>query len=483
MTVPLLFVATAILVVAEPSKQGCAKTGHDHVMLQKSISTKSTAVAKESPIDATASPGSAGSPPDPPESHVAVHLQRRLASDPHAVHRAADAIGAGLKPEHHAHLEALRSNPTVAMLKTESQSVRAGNAMEEMLAFAAQASIDVQSQDFYLHAGQFVRGRFDHAIQLQQNPDWDPWMTDDAYASLGIAKDAASTVLEFAPPLGLPLVLGIGIFQMGCVLFDKPDYDAMRDEFSNAMRGVYDSVMSDVKEVVRDMWQALSVSRYSQKFAELRHKGSVLVEELQFMPTILATHGSGAAAGHEGHMMLVWLLMVHKDIGVLIAEMLGASVCLPATSPATADCRDWHQYCPVLSVLDLILLQAHLTLVMASLEPSWVVPLHQKLQNELSENLLVVETAKWACMEGVADSNAVQNVYAHIQRRIPALLQIQETVESGNSSGLVQGFFSDGNGEAARAKGWYWQPVADVLWNRVGQRLSFDARSVIQYSI
>ena len=500
MTVPLLFVATAILVVAEPSKQGCAKTGYDHVMLQKSISTKSTAVAKESPIGATASP--AESPPDPPESHVAVRLQRRLASDPHAVHRAADAIGAELKPEHHAHLEALRSKPTVAMLKTGSaqpqpppttSAMPSGSGTEQIMTdLIRQFRPYAAQRAFYDDITDYTVSQFDQLIASGADG------TDAPATQFTTKMDSLISRVE---DLIFPGLSAASALTLAAVPRFESTYDSRREglfdhglqeDFKAELERLSTETMGDVKTVLKEGWESMISSHefWADEALLVREEFLVLVEHLKFLPNMLSQQLVGAAAGFESQIMLMWLLTVNHDIETLGARLLGGGKCFPVTVPPREDCTNWHKHCPALEALDLMLLHTQVTLAMAMLEPSWAVPLRRKMQSGLADSLQVVSMAKWACMtnHGKAFIRGSQ-IHSRVEYKMRALLKIQGSYdeylsfriaftglqthtanpqpgESRSSPGIVQGILFDKDGRAEGLAYYtfkYWQPGRRLL--------------------
>ena len=441
MTVPLLFVATAILVVAEPSKQGCAKAGHDHVMLQKSISTKSTAVAKESPIDATASPGSAGSPPDPPESHVAVRLQRRLASDPHAVHRAADAIGAGLKPEHHAHLEALRSNPTVAMLKTESQSSQSPlhrpffDLMDGLTRYASQSG-------FYEEIGNYTRGKFRYLSEHGSTGE----LPETEISMFETRMRDISPHFMIHPGLDAicPITTSTFVFREN----SNGASSGFRSEMKHKLENLHTQVMKEVEEAVREMWDAFVASLPGYEASEIRNQLQGVMRELLSMPRVLSQTATGDAAGFEKQLQLMWLLMMQYDLEILIKKLLGGSKCW-----ASGDfrCYAWHRHCTVLEVLDFIVLHTEVNLALAMLEPSWAESLYGRTKRQIGEALAIIDpTAINACKSQVdhAKKDAVDTI---IQRKLPFLQAMNQESTCTDGEIYLQ-IPVDGDGQSACAQ-------------------------------
>ena len=388
-----------------------------------------------------------------------MRLRHRLASDPDAIEKAAATAGAQLLPEHHAHLQSLRAaGPVDGLLQHEAgQSTRTDeerDCRQVLIDLALQAETDMVVPDYYEELGQTISDQLNHSVQLVKNSDWNG--EDEVYSTVKAGFELGAALGVFIPVIGpiLAEVCAVVAFVLNIysAIVHQPDYDEIQEAFDNAMRSLYDQVMEGVVQVSQEMWSRMLASQDRRTAAALRHKFVVLGEELQFMPFMLMKNATGAAAGFERQMMLMWLLAINHDIEVLVTLMLGSAKCLPMLPghPLEGECWEWHKHCTVLDVLDLLVLHSSITTGMSMLEPSWAELLQAKLQSRLAEAIPVISFAKWACMTAASDSNAV---YRNIEKKLPALMKIEgsyseyfsfprmyaDVSSSYLSSGLVQG--------------------------------------------
>ena len=411
-----------------------------------------------------------------------MRLRRRLASDPDAIEKAAATAGAQLLPEHHAHLQSLRAagpvdgllqhaagGPTSSGEEVDSQQFLA----EYMTRFAPYAG----EPGFYDALGWYTKAQFQYLIASgKSEAPTDPGVITEFEERMGsVVNGMADLVL---PGLSATSALNLALVPWWNSFWPGGDISTLQDDFERALTELNQNVIGNIKDLMQHWWNATLTVYDPSEARQLRDEFQFLVEHLQFMPSMLSKDLVGVGAGFEQQMVLMWLLLINHDIESVGAELLGGWRCFPVTTPAQEECITWHKQCTVLESVDLTLLHTQVTLAMATLEPSWAISLHEKMQSSLRETLQVIGDAKWACMTTAGDRS--NEVYANIERKLPALLNItgsfdeyfsfQRTgvgVETNSvSPGIVQGVRIDhiDHGHTYAYHSFqYWQNVTQVL--------------------
>ncbi len=217
-----------------------------------------------------------------------------------------------------------------------------------------------------------------------------------------------------------------------------PRYDeAFGEELNDALTDLNEQLASGMPSMFESLWSAITESIESQTAIEIQDEFKILQQELLSVPHMLAKKGSGATAGFEEQIQLMWLLIVNHDIGLLHRKLLGGVKCLPAQthpdtgvpSPLSDECKDFHKHCLALEALDLIVLHSEVTLAMAKLEPSWALALYEKTMLGLEEAIHIIGEAQWVCMNAVDNIQDPHNqheygqdIYNNMQPKLDFLL-------------------------------------------------------------
>ena len=219
-----------------------------------------------------------------------------------------------------------------------------------------------------------------------------------------------------------------------------PRYDeAFGEELNDALTDLNEQLASGMQSLFESFWSAITASTESQTAIEIQDDFKFLHQELLSMPHMLAKSGSGATAGFEEQIQLMWLLIMNHDIGLLRSKLLGGSKCLPVqySLPLSEECKGFHKHCLALEALDLIVLHSEVTLAMAKLEPSWALALYEKTMLGLDEAIHIIGEAQWVCMNAVDNIQDPHNqhqytrdIYNNMQPKLDFLLILSGRYES-----------------------------------------------------
>ena len=354
-----------------------------------------------------------------------MRLRHRLASDPDAIEKAAATAGAQLLPEHHAHLQSLRAAGPV--LQHEAGGPTSSGEALGFFGTMAQLKQYAGDSGFYTQMADYTKAKFEHL---------------EAYASTGrMPQEVVTSFQSRMEGISGNLLIHAGL-RAACPIAMADLRPLELKEFGGNFRAenrqklddFRAQIMGNVQDIMSTMWTAFLDSVDGHLAWKLRSELQVMIQDVVLMPSVLSQNATGAAAGFEGQLQWMWLLMMNSDADVMIKKLLGGSKCLPPTSPAQEECQRWHKHCTVLEVLDLVMLQTELTLAIAILEPSWAGSLYDKVKAQIAEASAVIDsTAMQACKDGVAEAGQdAAAVEANIQRKLQFLHAMQ--IESGSAT-------------------------------------------------